>query len=223
MPDIDIIDGVEGSSFTADLPALIPIYQKYADLVTQQWSLDGVTLHYAGSVAEANPNHWWLVCNGHSPDSSMGGFHNIQPNGLPFARVYIGDALKDGFSKTVDTTHELAEMIVDPFIKNNWNDRSGKMYMMEICDPVENDAIAIMVDGISCSNFVLPAYYSYGAGPYDYGRRLTKPCPELIHGGYVSWLENNVWRQSFARLVDGGQSRRSMRFGRVAQRAVKIT
>jgi hypothetical protein len=222
MRSIDIIDGVPGATFTADLAALLPVLQKYADIVTQQWSLDKVTLHFAASVREADPNHEWVVNNNRSPDPSMGGFHDIQPNGLPFSRVYAGDAFREGFSNTVDLTHELAEMIVDPMINRQWDDGAGKSYLIEVGDPVEADKDAINVDGVKCSNFVLPAYYGrrrINGGPYDYGRKLTAPCPAMTVGGYVSWLERDSgqWKQAFARLLDGTQSRRSMRYGRSAR------
>ncbi len=225
MIDISIIDGVPGSSFTADLPTLLPAFQAYANLVTEQWSLEAVTLHYAASVAEADPAMWWLVVNGHSPDPSMGGFHSEQPQGLPFARVYAGDAMRDGYSMTVDLTHELCEMLVDPYPETSpseWYDGVGKTFLKEPGDPVESDAIAITVDGVLCSNFVLPNFYSKSqVGPFDYGRMLTKPCPAMVHGGYVSWIENYQWHQDTASLRDGTKSRRSERQGRSARWAAK--
>jgi hypothetical protein len=219
--DIDIIDGVPGSSFTSSLPGLLSVLEKYAGLVTTAWNLPPVTLHYAARVPAADPHHQWLVVNNHSPDPSMGGYHDIQPNGLPFSRVYAGDAAREGHDMLVDLTHELAEMIVDPFINRTWDDGAGKVYLIEVGDPVESDGIAIDVDGHKCSNFVFPAYYSRSGGPYDYGRVLLKPCPELFHGGYISWQEsaNGMWKQSFARLKDGTQSLRSRRFGRAAHAA----
>lgn len=226
MTDIDIIDGVEGAEYTADLPTLLPALQAFANLVTEAWRLEPVRLHYAAAVPAADPSHWWLVVNSHSPDPSVGGFHDIQPNGLPFARVYAGDAEADGYSASVDLTHELAEMIVDPRIDKTWDDGLGKVYLVEVGDPVEEDGLGFEILGTKCSNFVLPAYYGRSlpsGGPYDYRRVLASPCPALWHGGYVSWLEKstNQWKQAFARRLDGTQSRRSQRFGRSARRAAR--
>lgn len=224
MIDIDIIDGVPGSSFTSRLTSYIPQFQRYATLVAGMWDLDTVQLRYAPSVREARPDAWWLVCNNRSDIPQAGGYHDVQPNGLPFARVFAGDAAREGFSFTVDLTHELCEMLVDPHIDREWFDGVGKTYLVEVGDPVEDDLYALNIDGVKCSDFVLPSYYTVTGRTdisFDQGGHLHAPCPAVLSGGYVSWVEDGQWQQKFARLDNGAQSRRSMRWGRAARRATR--
>jgi hypothetical protein len=220
---IDIIDGVPGSAYTQSVPHFLPAFQRYADAVRLAWSLDAVTLHFAPTVRAADPDHWWLVCNNRSDVPNAGGYHDLQPSGLPYSRVFAGDAYREGFSLTVDLTHELAEMLVDPTLDREWFDGAGKTYLIEVGDPVEDDLYALDIDGVKCSDFVLPSYYRHWTGPatFDAAGHLTEPCPRLLSGGYISFLENGQWQQKFARLDNGAQSRRSQRYGRAARRATR--
>lgn len=220
MPQIDIINGIPGSSFTRDLSAQVPAFQAFADLVSAAWGLEPTTLHYAANVRRADPSHWWLVVNNRSDMVGAGGYHNQHPGGLPFGRVFFGDAIREGFSPTVDLTHELAEMMKDPWVESApalWADGQGRQYLVEIGDPVEEDQFGFEVQGVLCSDFVLPAYYGGSAGPFDYAGHLSRPCPALLTGGYVSWLELDAWQQKFAALLGGGMSRRAARWGRTAR------
>lgn len=220
MIEIDVIDGVPGLVHTAELAAMLPAWQTYVDqMVGPAWGLDPVKLHFAENVKEADPAHWWIVANGHSDESGALGYHAVQPNGLPYSRVFAADDARYGVDLSVTMTHELAEMLVDP--KTVRDIRIGsRIYTVEVCDAVEDDRFAIDINGVKCSDFVLPAYFDPNdAGPWDYKRILLGACPTLAAGGYIGFLENGSWHQTFARLENGSQSYRSRRYGRVAQRA----
>jgi hypothetical protein len=64
---------------------------------------------------------------------------------------------------------------------------------------------------VKLSDFVLPAYFSTDAGPYDYQNRLKGPVPTLAPGGYQSIFDGE-WHQVTARLLGGPASYRSTRY-----------
>jgi hypothetical protein len=63
---------------------------------------------------------------------------------------------------TVQLSHEVVEMLVDP-------DLTGD----EVCDPVEEDAYRL--DGVWVSDFVTPAWFTGGGGPFDQMRLVGRP------------------------------------------------
>lgn len=217
--EIDIIDGVPGLVHTADLSVHLPAWQEYLDrFVCPAWHLDKFHLNFCPTVKAADPSHWWIVVNGHSDVSGALGYHAVQPNGMPFSRIFAADDIANGNDLSVTLTHELAEMVVDPQTTKMVTIQ-GRVYIVEVCDAVESDLLAFDVQGTKCSDFVLPSYFAEGGGPWDQQRRLAGPCPRMLPGGYLAWEQNGIWHQTFARLENGSQSFRSRRYGRAAQKA----
>lgn len=220
MIDIDVIDGAPGSHYTASLPTIVPALQKYDQLLATAWKLEPCTVHYCKNIKLANKKHWWIVVNLHSDQAGALGYHDVHPNGLPFARVFAADDFQYGVSMSVTIAHEHAEMRVDPDINREWVDGS-RAYLVEVGDPVEDDLYGFEIDGVLMSDFVLPAYYSKGTGPYDYKNKLQSGCPTLLSGGYISYIENDIWHQITARYASGLMSYRSQRYGRSARAAAR--
>jgi hypothetical protein len=79
-------------------------------------------------------------------------------------------------------SHEVLEILGDPYITWWADGNDGRQYALEVCDPVEGDAYVI--DGVSVSNFVGPRYFSAGPGPYDWMRKLSAPF-SMSPGGYL--------------------------------------
>jgi hypothetical protein len=117
------------------------------------------------------------------------GYHATQPDGRPFARIFVEPILANGgqylhgsLSLSVTISHEILETIGDPFC-NWWCDGlDGKQYALELCDPVEGDSYEI--DGVAVSNFVGPRWFSDGNGPYDWMGNVHGPCA-MSPGGYM--------------------------------------
>lgn len=223
MIEIDVIDGVPGSSYTRGLSSYVPAFQEFDNLVAQAWQLEPATLRFVKNIREADPSHWWIVWNNHSDVSGAGGYHDNQPNGLPISKVFAGDAHRYGFSPTVDSTHEQAEMRVDPYPDTKprlWDNGAGVQYLVEVGDPVEGDLFGFEIDKVLCTDFVLPDYFSHAqAGQFDHTGHLKAPCNAMLDGGYLSYVTNGQWRQQFAYLPGGQQSYRSRRHGRGARAA----
>ncbi len=117
------------------LQSWLPAFQKYIDnYIYPAWGFKA-TLHLFASVKEADPNMWWMVINNTSDDPGALGYHDVQPNGHPFGRVFVKDDTEAGASIPVTITHELAEILGNPFVKN-FALIGGKRWVKELCDAV---------------------------------------------------------------------------------------
>lgn len=113
------------------------------------------------------------------------GYHDLTPDGLPMAKVFVKTALTAGEEVSVTASHELAEMLVDPAI-NLWAlGPGGDFFAYETADAVEEETFPI--DGVTMSDFVFPAYFESfrrpGSTQFDYLNRVSAPF-ELLPGGY---------------------------------------
>ncbi len=120
------------------------------------------------------------------------GYHAVTPHGNPYSRVFVETILRNGGtmitganSVSACLSHEAAEAYQDPYA-NRWaGDGKGKLYAIELCDPVENDSYEI--NGVGLSDFVFPAYFNPWAAPevqLDFLNLVRKPF-EVRPGGYA--------------------------------------
>src|SRR5690242_18248159 len=118
--------------------------------------------------------------------------------GQPFAVVSYGP------SWSLAASHECLEMLVDPFGKTL---RTGPVptidgkpplggsspveFLVEICDPCEDERCAYHIDGILVSDFYTPAYFARKPVPgaqYSFNNQIEAPR-EIPRGGYLSWRD----------------------------------
>lgn len=134
------------------------------------------------------------------------GYHSVDPLGRAYGRVFLAPILGGGGTLfespnalSVTLSHEVLELIADPYV-SFWSDSTaGKEVALEVCDPVEADAYDI--DGVSVSNFITPRWFRAGPGPYDYMGMLGAPLG-LTSGGYVIERDANgevnfVWGEHY--------------------------
>lgn len=129
------------------------------------------------------------------------GYHEDE-EGQPFALVELGD------SWSLTASHEVLEMLVDPFgrrliagpsIKKN----QGRVeYLVEICDPSEAEEFAYTVNEVLVSDFYTPRFFdpvgSSGVS-YSFTGAIRKPR-QVLRGGYVSWrhpITKHWWQQTY--------------------------
>ena len=123
------------------------------------------------------------------------GYHDLDTNNVPFAVVGVEDGFGAGYNWEVTFTHELFEMLVDPYVDKWWSFRT-KSFFIEIGDPVEADQFAYLRRSatglpVMISDFVTPAWYNrHKAGPYDFHRRVKRPR-QVLPGGYVTSYVNS--------------------------------
>jgi len=139
------------------------------------------------------------------------GYHDETDEGSPYGKVFVGDIMRNGGnlasgpnSISVTASHEILEMAVDS-AANVWADdyKSGYSYALEACDAVEGDSYEI--DGVSVSNFVLPAWFDPRApsvARFDWLEKLSAPF-SMTAGGYMirrnpaTGEVSNVWGEKF--------------------------
>jgi hypothetical protein len=110
------------------------------------------------------------------------------------AEVITGD-----WSVSSVLSHEVLELFIDPNC-NLWaNGGEGKAYSFEVCDPVE--APTYVVDGVSVSNFVTPAWFD----PLAVQKKATRfdklgllsASFSILKGGYVVYATEGKEHQTF--------------------------
>jgi hypothetical protein len=120
------------------------------------------------------------------------GYHDEDASGMAFARIFVNPTLDNGGTTltgpnavSVTFSHEVLELIGDS-PANRWVDGpGGSDFAFEMCDAVEGDAYEI--DGVSMSNFVLPAFFDPRAdrasNKFDFLGKLSRPFT-MTPGGY---------------------------------------
>jgi hypothetical protein len=176
--------------------AAIPALQQQVSLDFRgYWDVD-CQLKFL-SKDEPLPEGWWQISVTDNPDQAGAlGYHELSSRGTPLGKVFAGLDLQSGGSWTVTLSHELLEMLADPWI--NWcaQGSDGKIYALEVCDAVEADKLGYEIDGVLVSDFITPCWFEpTQADRVDFKRRIAKPL-ELASGGYISVLDTGgAWTQ----------------------------
>ncbi len=126
-------------------------------------------------------------------------YHDLTPDGLPEAKVFVKTTLADHELVSVSASHELVEMLVDPAINLMTTGPNPKVvYAYESADPVE--ALSFEVEGIPMSDFIYPAYFEDFHKPrsvkFDHLDKVNKPF-QILSGGYQVIFKNGKWSQVF--------------------------
>lgn len=133
------------------------------------------------------------------------GYHDVchtDGHGVPCGFVFAQTALDAGDSVSVTISHELLEILADPFT-TSMAKVGSRFYILEDCDAVESETYAYERQGVLLSDFVFPAWFRPGhVGPYDYAGVVDRPL-QLMPGGYISFWQNGSWHQDFKRGLRG--------------------
>jgi hypothetical protein len=116
------------------------------------------------------------------------GYHEDE-DGQPYAVV------EAGASWSLTASHECLEMLVDPFGRRLVAGPSPKVgqgrvqFLVEVCDPSEDEAFAYTINDVLVSDFYTPSYFDplvSGGTRYSFTGAITRPR-EVLRGGYLSW------------------------------------
>jgi len=159
--------------------------------------------------------YWPVILSADVKDAA--GIH-LDRDGQPFALVEAGSSHPNW---SLTASHEILEMLVDPFGKRlvagapppqAINDGAvggltRVQYLVEVCDPSEDEAYAYTVNDVLVSDFYTPNYFDPVKATgvrYSFRNEITGPR-EVLPGGYVSFgdPETNHWFQ--VTWFDGGQ------------------
>jgi hypothetical protein len=137
-----------------------------------------------------------------------GGIH-LDKHNQPYALVEVTPGSSEW---TVAASHEIVEMLVDPYGNRLQASRSiqivgGKIqdgpgefeYLVEAGDPCEADAYAYSIQGVAVSDFITPHFYDPMVTPgtrYSFTGAVKAPR-QILPGGYISWAnpEEGLWQQ----------------------------
>lgn len=155
---------------------------------------------------------WKLIFADTSDEADALGYHDFTSNGRPISYVFAKDLAKQGYSATVTATHEIAEMVADPWISQMFQVSDNQFYAQEIGDPVEADEFGytIKVPGfpdVLCSDFVTPSWFIPGSKGYilDQCKHVERPL-QLLSGGYMSvFTSGQGWTEIYAKQAGKGR------------------
>jgi hypothetical protein len=165
------------------------------DIVTA-WGADKTTNHILISAPENAPPGAVLAYFLLNADvANVLGYHNTDPNGNPYIRVFVetilgngGTSLTGNLSVSVCAGHEADEEAVDPSCQATVTAPNGDVWALEVGDPVESSSYNVAIsDGshVAVSNFVYPSFFEpQGLRPFDHLGVISSPMT-LAQGGYA--------------------------------------
>ncbi|HYS77852.1 MAG TPA: hypothetical protein VEO94_03375 [Candidatus Dormibacteraeota bacterium] len=194
-----------------DFDALIAAMQVFVDRhVAPVWGTPARLIKSKGFVKGA----WAMVLLDNADQPGALAYHDLTPDGLPEAKVFVKTTLENNDLVSVSASHELVEMLVDPAINLMTTGPDPKViYAYESADPVE--ALSFRVSGIPMTDFVYPAYFETfhrpGSVTFDRLDKVRRPF-QILAGGYQIVFKNGKWSQVF------GSAAKKRRFAREDRR-----
>lgn len=185
----------------SQIQSWIPAFNKFIGHVRTYWPRPATAV-WCDRTKEPS-KAWKLVFADTSDVAGALGYHDFTPDGRPISYVFVVDDLRYGYNPTVTATHEICEMIADPWISQAFQVNNSQFYAQEIGDPVEADELGYTIEvpgfpPVVCSDFVLPNWFIPGAPPkYDFLDHCTKPL-QIKPGGYMSIYQSGSWHQVYA-------------------------
>jgi hypothetical protein len=144
-------------------------------------------------------NDWAMVFLDDADQPGALAYHDLTPDGLPLAKVFVRTIVQNREPVSIATSHELVEMLVDPAINMMTTGPDPKaVYAYESADPVEEESFN--VNGFPMSDFVYPSYFEIfrkpGSVKFDQVNKVQKPF-QILKGGYQIVMKNGEWTQIF--------------------------
>lgn len=179
-------------------------------------------------LADVPLGYWPIIIRDDIKQPGAAGIH-LDRDGQPYALVQASQGTP------ITCSHELLEMLVDPFgnrfvVADSIKPGQGRVrYLVEVCDPSEAPQFGYTVNGILLSDFYTPRFFDpvISSGiQYSFTGAITRP-KEVLKGGYLSWndpLTNKWWQATFmgSKLSFGGPYNWSLLNGKSWREVVGI-
>ncbi len=184
------------ASMGVDFDRLIAALQSFVDgHLAPVWGTPAKLAKSSGFVKGA----WAMVFMDDADVANALGYHDLTPDGLPLAKIFVRTIQQAQESVSVAASHELAEMLVDPAINlMSTGPDAQATYAYESADPVESESFN--VSGIPMSDFVYPSYFENfrkpGSTRFDDLGKVSRPF-QILSGGYQIVFKNGKWTQIF--------------------------
>lgn len=177
---------------------------------TPMWGVSA-KLHFVPTGGKPQSGHWWLTLLDNSDSAGTLGYHDISNEGLPVGKAFIASDVQYGVAWSVTVSHELLEMLIDPYINltvfSQTGDTAGTLYAYEVADACEDDAFGYAIGSVLVSDFVTPAWFESWRAPgstlFDFKNHITAPF-QLLKGGYIGKYDvknGGGWSQETAETV----------------------
>jgi len=146
------------------------------------------------ATVDALPGGWPISILDASDVPGALGYHDVDPTGTPFGRVFVETSQLQSVSWQSVASHELLELLADPFVFGAAPGPGGTFWALEVGDPVED--VRYTINGIEVSDFATPAWFSGipSAGPFD-AQHAVQAAHQITFGGYASVFQNGAWAQ----------------------------
>lgn len=210
----------------AALPAMqVQVSRDFAPI----WGIDAQLVFIpAGSPVPSGA--WQLIVLNDSDQAGALGYHLLH-DGIPRGFVFANTDIKNGLQWTVTFSHELLEMLLDPFVfstvlvegPHRFMGTSGSILAQEVADATEADQYAYKITvpaagsmpayNVLVSDFVTPAWfgapapsagYPAGSGKYDFCGKCSAPF-QLLPGGYIGVYDFRGGMGWTQKTAQGGQ------------------
>jgi hypothetical protein len=180
-------------------------FQKH---VCPAWGATPWTCTYYSTEASVPATSYKEFLFDHADQANALGYHDQDPNGMPYGRVFVETILSNGGTETsgsnsvsVTASHEALEIFGDPQV-GSWSQMpDGRLTAEELCDAVENDSYQVSVHGailVSVSNFLLPQWFDTNPEnqKFDFMGTLSAPFT-MSPGGYLIVMKGGKVSQVF--------------------------
>jgi hypothetical protein len=156
------------------------------------WGTDA-NLTFVSKGSQPPANAWWLTILDTTDVATAVGYHDLTDQGLPMGKVFAETDLKLGYQWTATASHELLEMLADPYSQTaafiQQDASTGILYAYEIADHCQADQHGYEIDGVHVSDFVYPAWFQSflkpGSSQFDFCNHIQQPL-QILPGGYIS-------------------------------------
>lgn len=179
----------------AEVLNAMPAFTRQTYHVREWWGTTIETLIFGKPPVK---DAWQIIIADDADQAGYLGYHDFTPGGRPIAYVYAKTTKDAGLSWTITTSHEMLEMMLDPWITEMMQVNDTQAYALELCDPCESDKFGYQIYAhnlppVLVSDFVLPNWFIPGSpGQYDYKGHITKPL-QILEGGYAYVWEDSTW------------------------------
>lgn len=221
IPTVAIVNDASSGVSDADAATMTAAIQKQVTEHFQLYWHTTAQLVVVGQGKKPPAGAWCVALLANSDQAGALGYHDLTPSGLPLGKVFAATDRQYGEQVSVTLSHEVLEMLGDPWINLTAQSDAGKFYAWEACDAVEADSLGYAIDGVPVSAFVTPHWFGHGAGQLSFPSvaGVTRPL-QLASGGYISVFDpasGKGWTQLESEEIQA--KRQAMVAGDVAQLA----
>jgi hypothetical protein len=158
------------------------------------------TVDAFATLEDVPPGYWPIIVKDDIERPSAG--IHCDHQGQPLALVTADS------DWTVTASHEVLEILVDPFGNRlvagpSPKDGQGRVeFLVEVGDPVADPALAYSVNGVLVSDFYTPRYFDPVRADgvrYSFKGAIRHPR-QVLRGGYLTWhdpVTGQWWQQSW--------------------------